>query len=194
VFDAEGNWTGDFNADEPLVVTLNGTTDLYNPWTGEIYDAKTMACAAAAKFIRGEMKPAWEVQTNIYAWLASRTVLPPDFHAYCDEHGLPRLPGPTFPYPTHVRIQGISMMELPQTGRAYKPLRDSRIRDIPDLQLWPADDVETFVRARALEWFKVLVLGERAPVVSKKNAWLCAKCSFNGERIPGERCFPSAER
>lgn len=194
IFDANGDWTGDFDGEHPLVVTINGTTDLYNPWTRELADAKTMACAAAAKFIKGDYKSSWEAQTNIYAWLTARTPLPDDHAAYCARYGLEPLPGPNYPYPETLRIQGVSMMELPQTGRHYKPMRDSKVHALPEIRVWEPDEVEAFVRSRALEWFKTLVLGQKAPVVDKSSAWLCKSCSFNGERIPGERCFPSQER
>jgi hypothetical protein len=52
-------------------------------------------------------------------------------------------------------------------------MRDSKIHVLPEIPLWPADRVEVFVRERAIEWFKVLVLGEKAPVVSKASSWLC---------------------
>jgi hypothetical protein len=193
LFDENGDWTGEFDDSEPLVITINGTTDLYNPWKRQMLDAKTMACNAVGKFLRGDYKPQWEAQTNIYSWLVANSPIPPEFAEHCEKYGLPPLEGPNFPAPEYIGIQAISMMDIPQTGSSYKQLRGGQ-KDLPPLRVWSLDETEAFIRHKAIGWYRTLVLGIKAPIVSKESSWLCGTCTFNGELIPGERCHPRAER
>lgn len=200
-FDEHGVWTGDFDSNEHLVITLGGTTDGYNMLTRELHDFKTLSDLKVQSFLNGKdggqwsrtIKDAWVWQTNIYAWLVSRTPV----EAVRDKLEAAGLAVPTtqyLPKPDTIRMQLISMMEIPLTGTTYVPLRSNDTYDVDGVPVLPDHEVEEFIRARALDWFRWLVLRVKPPVVEKKLDWMCKTCTFNGEAIFGERCMPNSER
>jgi hypothetical protein len=187
-------FTGEWDESKPLTIQINGTTDLYNPFQLVIGDMKSMACGKAAKFIGGKHEDSWARQLNLYRWLVTKTPITEAMRQSWANAGLPAIEGTYLPEPTRVYIQGISMLEIPQTGSMYQPMRDQQLYQIPEIPLWPLADVEAFVRAEALGWFRTLVLKEPQPPIEKSEAWMCHSCCFNGEVIEGERCHPKAER
>lgn len=199
IFDAQGAFTGKFDTDKPLVIDIGGTCDAFKPGKKPypMWDFKSMADAKADMFVRGEkggkfspnLEDRWVWQLNIYRWLVSQTAISPAIKKQY------KLKGKFFPAPEFIGIQGISMMEIPRSGMPYK-LRGSKehIRDIDDVPLLPLEDVEAFVREKAIIWYHWLVLGEKPPVVEDAMSWICKNCPFNGEVISGERCFPRRER
>lgn len=199
IFDKEGQFTGKFDTDKPLVIEVGGTCDAYKPTEAPypMWDFKSMADAKATMFVHGDkggtfspnLEDRWVWQLNIYRWLVAQTLIPKDVKKKY------KLKGKTFPTPEFIGIQGISMMEIPRTGLPYK-IRGPRetMRDIDNVPLLPLEDVEAFVRKQAHRWYKWLVLGEKPPVVNSDMSWLCKSCSFNGELIAGERCHPTRER
>jgi hypothetical protein len=195
IFDENGLWTGEYDPTKPLVIVLGGTCDAYSPWKLKLYDFKTMADAKARMVIeQGKIEPNWEVQLNIYRWLISKTEITEKDREEFKRHGLPDLPGTFFPAPETLRIQGIGMMEIPFTGQGYVMQRSWEEHMIPPIKVMPLDEIEALIRERAIAWFDALVLGIKPPVVDKDRAWMCKSCCFNGEVIPGERCFPGQER
>lgn len=201
VFDENGVWTGDFDSSQHLTITLGGTTDGYNVLTRELHDYKTMGDFKVKNFLEGKdggqwsrnVKDSWVWQTNIYAWLVSRTPVE-TVRERLEAAGLPVPQTELLAKPERLRMQLISMMEIPLTGTNYVPMRSSEEYVVDDVPLLEDAVVEQFIRERALDWFRWLVLKVRPPVVDSKNKWLCKSCSFNGENIYGERCLPDAER
>lgn len=198
IYDAEGNLTGQFSDTEHLVVTLGGTTDAYNPFLKAIHDYKTMADMKVAGFIKGQMGgkysphfgDSWVIQLNIYRWLIAHTPITRKWKNKFKKHGLTPPAGKFFPAPEELKIQGIGMMEIPQTGNRYTPMRSGESFEIDPIPVLPLDEIEQIIRAGALQWYDALVLGHIPPVAPKKDQWMCKSCPFNGELIEGERCFP----
>jgi hypothetical protein len=198
-FDAEGKFTGDFDFDRPLVVTVRGTCDAYHPARRELWDFKSAADAKAEMMVTGS-KPGtyspnlddnWVRQTNIYRWLLAQTRVPDDIKT---SHGID---SEFFPAPEFIGIQALSMMQLPRTGARYGIKRGKagmEIFEIDPVPVWSLEATETFVRERALEWYRYLVLGVYPPVVGNDRAWMCQGCAFNGEKYPEGVCFPTKER
>lgn len=197
-------FTGDYDSSKDLVINVRGTADGYNPFIRTLADMKSQADAKADMVIRGtkqgefsknlEDSHVW--QFNIYRWLIAQTKVPPELNDRFEALGLPRLKAKTFPAPTRLWMQGISMMEIPRSGvtYAYTKRGQTTLYDIDDVPVLTMQQIEDFVRPRALFWYKHLKLGLPAPVVGEKKAWLCRSCAFNGEVIDGERCHPTAER
>jgi hypothetical protein len=192
----DGVFTGEFDLQTPLTITLKGTCDAYNPltWPYPLWDLKSMADVKAGMMIRGEkggtycknIDDRWFWQLQIYRYLIAKTKIPPEIK---QEFGLK---GTRFPEPKWVGIQGISMMTAPRTGMAIEFQR--ALYDVSDIPVLPLDKVEQFIRPRLLKWYRWLVLEEPAPVVNTDMAWICRTCCFNGEEIAGERCFPKRDR
>jgi hypothetical protein len=195
IFDTKtGAFTGRYDNAQPLRVTINGTTDLYNPLMLVVGDMKSMACEKADHFMQGELESSWERQLNTYRWLIARTRIPDAVRTMWDAAGLPPLPPKYFPAPEQLYIQGISMLELPQSGAAYHRRKDPTLYQIPEIPVWSLEDTSRWVRSVALAWYDALVLRLPQPVLPHSEAWQCKNCCFNGELIAGERCHPTAER
>jgi hypothetical protein len=200
IFDHNGVFTGEYDTTRPLIINIRGTTDAYNPWRLWLHDFKTLADYRVEEFLEGKqagdfhehVKNSWVWQVNIYAWLIAHTVISDEWREYFRQHRLPDLPGQYFPAPNRLQMQLISMMEpvLTATGRLYqlkvgRTLQEYHVEDVPTL---PLDDVESFIRPKALQWYRWLTLGEIPPVVDKKRQWMCRNCPFYSKAIPGERC------
>lgn len=203
VFDEEGRWTGDWDSTEPLTIVLGGTTDTYNPYSLTLHDFKTLSDDKLPAWFEEKhggqyssfIKDPWVLQTNIYAWLVSKTRITDEHREAFRRYGLPELEGEFFPRPTNLEMQLITMMEIPLTGREYVPRwRGAASVAITSVPLLAPEDIEAFIRDRALDWFRWLSLGEKPPVVPRSKKWMCVNCPFNGELIPGGPCFPSEER
>jgi hypothetical protein len=206
VFGDDGQWTGGFS-DEPLEITLGGTVDTYNPYRRELHDFKTLSDLRIPGLFTGQqggvlhphIKDEWVWQTNIYAWLLSKSPVPELIQRALEQAGCRRLRSPYFPSPRRIRMQVLSMMELPLTGTPYvtmgKDRKEGTLEDVPILPHW---QIEAFVRERALRWYRWLVLGEQPPVVDEDRKWMCAAknnpCPFNGELHAEGVCFPTTER
>lgn len=206
IFATDGSWTGDF-LDEPLRIRLGGTTDAYNPLTRTLHDFKSAADAKVQMMVLGEkgddnefsrqLEDKWVWQTNIYRWLISKTPISPELR---ERYGLE---GEYLPAPETLVIQTFSMMMLVRSGYDVEvrlpPKGNQRwgkkeILHVDPVPVLPLDTIENYVRPRALEWYRYLVLRERPPIVDKKNSWLCKTCCFNGHVVAGERCLPETER
>lgn len=199
---SKGIFTGKFDTKRPLVITLGGTCDSYNPQKRELWDMKSMADVKAEMMVRGtkpgtfssNLEDSWVKQLNVYRWLLANTKIPPAVKAQL------KLEGELFPAPEVLGIQGISMMNIPRTGADYdmkvaagrgRVLKRFTIDSVP---VWPLEETEAFIREGALQWYRWLALGEPTPVVPEDKSWLCDGCPFNGERIKGAPCMPTTER
>lgn len=203
----KGQFTGRYNELKPLVITVGGTTDCYNPLRREMWDMKSMKEPKATAMITGEkprwmkdapnehskhLEDSWVKQLNIYRLLLSRTRIPDEVKAQLgltDEY---------YPAPEFLGIQCISMMEIPRSGGNYTIKHqvgrrwETETFAIDDVPVWPLEQAEAFVRTEALKWYKWLVLGEPTPVAKKE--WVCRSCPFNAELYPEGLCHPTAER
>lgn len=196
-----GLFTGRYNEHKPLIITVGGTCDCYNPWRKELWDMKSCKDVKAEYMITGK-KPAWfkdnsttfsphledswVKQVNIYRLLLSKTKVPAKLKEQL------QLTGEYFPAPEYLGIQAISMAEIPRSGAPYAYRK--AIHEVDAVPVWPLEEIETFVRREALQWFKWLVLGEPTPVVPQDKAWLCGSCAFNADRFPEGPCHPTQER
>jgi len=200
IFDDQGGFTGKFDENAPLTITLGGTLDAYNPKEPPypLWDMKSTADAKAEMLIKGQkggtysknLEDRWVIQTNVYRWMVSKTEIPSAIKRRL------KLKGKYFPAPEFLGIQALGMMAIPRTGIPYlfKKGRQEELYHIDDVPVLPLEEIETLVRREALKWYRWLVLGEMPPVVEEERAWMCKSCPFNGELIPGERCFPNYER
>lgn len=207
IFGNDGTWTGEYDHTQSLEITLGGTTDSFNPYRRELHDYKTISDLKTETFLQANMggtmhrhvKDAWVWQTNIYAWMLAQTVIPQDVRDRFAEYGLRALRMNTYPQIRTIRMQVLSMMELPLTGTKYVPMgRDQHMYELDDVPVLPHSQVEAYVREKALNWYRWLVLGEQPPVVEAARKWLCSnknnQCPFNGEVHNEGVCFPARER
>lgn len=199
VFDEQGMFTGQYDEDRDLEIVVRGTCDAYNPMTRTLTDMKSMSDKKVEMMIRGStpgtwsknLQDSWIAQLNIYRFLIARTPVPPEVKAAYLAHGLPPLKAKTFPAPTRLFIQGIAMMSHPVSGArlAHKERGKVNVYDIDSVPVWTMQEIEEYIRPRALAWYKALNLRQMPEVVPKDKAWLCANCAFNGTK-----CFPEQER
>jgi hypothetical protein len=199
LFDEQGQWTGEVDTTKPLVIALRGTCDAYNPVTRTLVDCKSMADRKVDMMIKGaspgtwsnNLQDSWIAQLNIYRYLITKTLIPKEIKAQFKKYGLPKLPGPLFPAPDKLVIQGIAMMTHPVSGSrlAHKERGKVTLYDIDPVPVWSLEEIEEYIRPRALEWYGTLALRKVPPVVPKEKAWLCRNC-----HAYGKRCFPEQER
>lgn len=198
-------FTGRYDPKEALKVTVNGTTDAYNPFKRILADQKSMADKKAEMVVKGEkggtfspqLDDAHVWQFNIYRWLLARTRITDEQRERMASFGLPPIKGRTWPAPTQLIMQGLSMMHLVRSGADHAWTERGRgvsIYPVDSIPVLGLKDIEEYVRPRALQWYKWLVLREPTPVVPASQKWLCAGCAFNGERLAHGTCFPTAER
>jgi hypothetical protein len=203
IFDGD-RFTGRFDESKSLVVPLGGTTDAVNPYRKLLVDMKSMAENKVYKFVTGNTKGTYSAhhadshveQLNIYRWMLARTPIPQALREKWIAAGLPPIKSRCFPAPTTLTIQAFSMMDMPHSAMQYS-LKDGYTKttfEIDAVPVLPLAAIEEMIRPRALLWYKALVLGIIPPVVEKEGDWMCRSCPFNGEKIPGERCFPTKER
>jgi hypothetical protein len=202
-FDAQGVWTGDFVAGEHLVITLGGTTDAYNPRIRTIHDFKSQADTKVEMMARkGTCDPKHAEQLNVYRFLVSRTPIDAALAAKCRVAGFDPTGHDYLPAPESLVIQGFSMMALARTGSAVElKVKPDGVKwarketfEIAPVPVWPLDEIEAWIRPRALAWYRWLVLGQPTPIVDEADKWLCRGCAFNGELVEGGVCFPERER
>jgi hypothetical protein len=200
VFNDEGVWTGDFDSSNHLIINLGGTTDGYNVLTRELHDYKTLADSKVSRFLKGQdggrwsptIKDAWVWQVNIYRWLVMHTPTE-QLRPWFEANNIATPSTAFLPAPERLQMQLISMMEIPLTSTRYVPMRTTEAYEVGEVPILPDEEVEAFIRERALEWFRWLVLKVRPPVVEEEDKWLCKNCQFNGELLQGP-CFPDNER
>lgn len=188
-------FTGDYDTEKSLIISVGGTTDSYNVLTKELWDMKTCADAKADMMIRatkpGTLSPhledSWVKQVNIYRYLLAHTKIPDNIKKEF------KLKAKYYPAPEKLGIQAISMMEIPVTGSAYQA-RNYKVYNIENVPVWTLEEIEQFIRPAALQWYKWLALKELPPVVPEDKKWLCSGCAFNGEVYADGICFPKAER
>jgi len=198
IFDANEDFTGDFDDTQSLTIMLGGTTDAYNPFMRRLDDYKTMADAKVDMVLRGtkggtfskNIDDAWVWQLNIYRWLIAHTPITTKHRAAWKQHGLAKVPGKYLPAPESLHIQAIGMMEIPLTGSSYLPQRAKQPFDIDPIPVLPLDQIEAFIREQAIDWYRYLVLREEPPVLPKAEQWKCGSCPFNGDVLPGQPCSP----
>lgn len=197
-----GLFTGQYDASRSLEFVLGGTTDAHDVLNNAIHDYKSMADAKVVMTVQGkkggtfspQLDDKWVWQLNIYRWLMAHTPIDADVRERFD------LQGEFYTPPSKLVIQGFSMMDLVRTGASLEVKVPSgkwskyTTFDVAEVPVLPLDEIEAYIRPRALEWFNYLVLGREAPVVVEEEKWLCRYCCFNGELVDGERCFPTAER
>jgi hypothetical protein len=137
------------------------------------------------------LQDSWVAQLNIYRYLISKTEVPDWVHEQYEEHGLPKIKTKRFPAPTKLYIQGIAMMSHPVSGGrvAHKERGKVTLYDLDHVPVWSLQDIEDFIRPKALEWYRALNMKLVPPVVPKDKAWLCRSCAFEGKQ-----CFPEQER
>ena len=209
IFDEHGVFTGTYDDNTPLVITVRGTTDAYLPKPthpgsdtgGLLVDMKTFADSKADQFVKGTFKDttysknlqdSWVAQLNIYAFLIGRTPIPDWVHEQYEKEGLPKLLSEFFPRPTELFIQGVAMMSHPVTGSTimhkerYGKSSEYTIDSVP---CWDPEETEAFIRPKALAWYRTLNLKIKPPIVEEKKAWICKSCCFRGNI-----CFPETER
>lgn len=200
ILSSTGEFTGSYDESKPLQVVVRGTCDAYNPVTRTLVDCKSMSDKKVEMMIKGStpgtwsthLQDSWIAQLNIYRYLISKTAVPRQVKTAFKKHGLAPLPGKTFPAPDKLYIQGIAMMHHPVSGSklAFKePRKGINVYDIDDVPVWSLEETEAYIRPRALEWYRALVLQEKPPVVPPDKAWLCKNCAFHNTA-----CFPEAER
>lgn len=197
-------FTGLYDRNSILQITVRGTADAYNPLTRQLADMKSMADAKATMVIQGQkggtfsknLEDSHVWQFNIYRLLLARTPVPDEVKQKFKDFGLPAIRTKNFPAPTELIMQGIGMMDIPRSGGTYGVTKYGKttLYEIDAVPVLPLTEIEKFVKERALYWYRHLVLGYPAPVLPKDKAWMCRNCAFNGELIPGERCFPEKER
>lgn len=195
-----GDFTGAYDESQPLQVVVRGTCDAYNPITRTLVDCKSMSDKKVEMMIKGStpgtwsahLQDSWIAQLNIYRYLIAQTPVPRQVKTSFKQHGLPALKGKTFPAPDQLYIQGIAMMHHPVSGSrlAFKePRKGINVYEIDHVPVWSMEDIEAYIRPRALEWYRALVLREQPPVVPLEKAWLCKNCAFHQTA-----CFPDQER
>lgn len=202
-------FTGKFNKQKPLIITVGGTCDAFNPMGRELWDMKSMKEAKAEYMITGQkpkwfkdaknaydphLEDSWVRQLNIYRLLLARTkvsdYIKKELNIDCEY----------YPAPEKLGIQAIGMMQVPRTGAPYTIKHQvgrqwvEETFEIPSIPVWPLAETEEFVRKEALKWFKWLVLEEPTPLVDADKTWVCKTCPFNGEIFSEGQCFPTAER
>lgn len=203
IFDPDtGLFTGQYDDRKPLEFTLGGTTDAHNVLRGALHDYKSMADAKVLMTAQGakggtfspQLDDKWVWQLNIYRWLVAHTRIAPEVRERFN------LEGEFYPAPTELVIQGFGMMDLLQTGTSVQVKVPNgkwakyATFDVDAVPVLPLDEIEAYIRPRALQWYRYLVLGEVPPVVEEADKWLCKGCCFNGDLIEGERCHPTEER
>ncbi len=200
VFDDEGRFVS-LDHSRPLVITLGGTTDAYNPPLKKLADFKSMGDDKAEKYaVRGAVEDKHEAQLNIYRWLIAKTPVTPELRERLLSVGYDPKDDAFLPCPDDLSIQGISMMSLVLSGASQEMkvkrllpngqfLTEQRLCVIQPVRVWSLEETEAFVRPRALKWYRHLVLGEIPDVVPKSEQWLCRNCPFNGKP-----CQPEQER
>lgn len=203
IFDA-GVFTGKYDPDRILQITINGTSDAYNPWQRKLADMKSMADKKATMVIQGDkggtfsknLEDSHVWQFNIYRLLIARTKISDYVRAIGKEYGLPDLKGRNLPAPTELIMQGIGMMDIPRSGATYPVTYRGRttLYDIDAVPVLPLTEIDAYVREKALYWHKHLMLGAPTEVLPEAKKWMCTNCAFNGEIVPDERCHPTAER
>lgn len=199
-FDADGRFVG-LDHDRPLVITLGGTCDAYNPPLRKLADFKSMGDEKAERYaMRGMVEEKHEAQLNIYRWLIANTRITPELCARLRAVGYDPGDEEFLPCPDDLSIQGISMMSLVLSGSAQEMkvkrvlpngqmITEQRLAIVEPVKAWPLAETEAFVRPRALKWYRHLVLGEIPDVVPRSEQWLCRNCPFNGKP-----CQPEQER
>jgi hypothetical protein len=200
LFDDDGTWTGDFHSTDHLVIDVGGTTDGLNYLSNELIDFKSLSDTKMPGFFAGRdggtlspmLKDSHVRQLNIYGYLVSKTRVS-SAAAWFERHGITPPAYEFFRRPERLRLQFITMQEIPLTGTTYVPQRSSAV-EIAEVPVLPEAEVEAFIRERALKWYRYLRLGQKPPVVEEDRAWQCKSCPFNGDLIFGERCSPKAER
>lgn len=195
----DGVWTGEYDATTNLVLVVRGTCDAYNALSRWLVDCKSMADKKVEMMIKGSspgtysknLQDSWVAQLNIYRYLISKTRVPEWVRYQYTEHGLPPITSEYFPAPEKLSIQGIAMMSHPVSGSrvAHKERGKTTLYDLDHVPVWSLQEIEDFIRPRALEWYKALNLKIIPPVVPKDKAWLCKSCAFEGKQ-----CFPEQER
>ena len=198
IFDADDNVVG-FDDTQPLVITMGGTCDMYNPYQRLLMDCKSMADAKADMFIRQTkgLDEYWIQQLNIYRWLISKTELTKEHKKEFKRLGLPALKGKFFPAPEELVIQAVGMMDIPRTGMPYMTKakgwgKGVEKHTIPAIPVQPLEEIEAFVKQEAYKWYRHLILKELPEPVPKSERWKCMNCPFNAEILPGGRCLPNA--
>lgn len=195
LFDENGVFTGEFDHSDFLRLRLNGTCDAYDVPNRTLWDVKTTGDFKMDQFIDGKdfgdgivrnIDPIHIMQMQVYCYLLSKTPMP---DAVADQLGVPR--GTLMPKPEQIIIQKIGMMDLARSGYDHLVKRKGKksLLPIEHCPVYENDDIEAWIRPRALDWYKWLVLGEEPPVVPKKDQWLCYGCSFKDVE-----CHPDVER
>lgn len=195
LFDDEGRFTGVFHGTACLQLRLNGTCDAYDAVHRALWDAKTTGDYKLDQFIRGKdfgdgqlrhIDPVHIMQMQVYAYLLARTPMTDEI---ADTLSLPR--GSCYPKPEEVIIQKIGMMDVARSGSLHetKKYGTSTLHAIEHCPVYDDEVIEAWIRPRALQWYRWLVLGEQPPVVSDDDSWLCRSCQFYGAE-----CVPEPER
>lgn len=195
LFNDDGTFSGAYHPTEHLTLRLNGTCDAYDTPHRTLWDCKTTGDYKLDQFIRGKdfgdgelrhIDPVHIMQMQVYAYLLARTPMPDDIAAT-----LGVASGTLFPKPEAVVIQKIGMMDIARSGFLHetKKYGKSTLHAIEHCPVYADDVIEAWIRPRALQWYRWLVLGEQPPVVTEDASWLCRSCQFYGHE-----CVPEPDR
>ena len=164
-------------------------------------DFKSMGDEKAERYaIRGTVEERHEEQLNIYRWLIARTRITDQLRARLASVGYDPGTQEFLPAPEDLSIQGISMMSLVCSGTTAEMkvkralpngqmMTEQRLIVVQPVKTWSLEETEAFVRPRALQWYRHLMLGEIPEVVPQSKQWMCSNCPFLGKP-----CDPVTER
>ncbi len=157
--------------------TLSGTLDAYDPLEHRltIYDIKTIQDFGLQLLVEGRNKGEWSQhisehyikQINLYRYMGKKLDL---FEA------------------KKLRLQFVTLKHFVSTGttksigfkKGFKWSVDQY--DVPEVPIIDDEIVESWIQMEGDHWYRVLFLGEFAPVVNKEWSWLCKNCVFKGTR------------
>lgn len=149
--------------------TLSGTLDAYDLGRESIIDTKTLQEYALEKMITGKQNGTWSkhipdqyvLQQNIYKWMGKKLGL---FDA------------------KKLKLQAIGFGRMILTGTQVKWGKKGReeLYTLPDIPILPDAEIEKIVETQGDKWYRILFLGQKAPVYDDGYEWLCRFCQFHG--------------
>lgn len=146
---------------------LSGTLDAYDVLRETICDVKTLQEYALEKMVTGKQNGTWSKhipdqyvkQQNLYRYMGRKLGL---FDA------------------KRLRLQAIGFGRMILTGTQVKFGKKGReeLYTLPDIPILPDEEIESWIQIEGDQWYRILFMGEKAPVVDKEYSWLCKSCVF----------------
>ena len=147
--------------------TLSATLDSYDTIRESLNDVKTLQEYAVGKMVTGKNKGKWSdhisdayvKQLNLYRYMGKQLKL---FDA------------------KHLRLQIIGFGRMIFTGTDVKWGLKGREETyyLPDVPILSDEEVESWIETDGDKWFRIMYMGEKAPVVDEADKWLCKICVF----------------